>query len=50
MSCHHRVRDAIGGWTLSVNGLGGLALADIGLGMLSLGLPAQSEMGNAAVA
>ena len=38
MSCHHRVRDAIGGWTLSVNGLGGLALADIGLGMLSLGL------------
>src|ERR1700746_60071 len=25
MSCHHRVRDAIGGWNLSVNGLGGLA-------------------------
>jgi MFS transporter, DHA1 family, inner membrane transport protein len=29
---------AIGGWTLSVNGLDGLALAGIGLGMLSLGL------------
>lgn len=29
---------AIGGWTLSVNGLDGLALAGIGFGMLSLGL------------
>jgi hypothetical protein len=38
--CHVTIAlgTAIGGWTLSVNGLDGLALAGIGLGMLSLGL------------
>jgi hypothetical protein len=38
--CHVTIAlgTATGGWTLSVNGLDGLALAGIGVGMLSLGL------------